>query len=157
MAKKVESESKEQVVVTKHGELSSRSVLEKMRKSELVDLVISTEMRLNEQVDLVALRGAKIDGLESQVAKLKDANKNGVKAVDDAQELLSKVRGELTIAKHAAAANKVLVDDLTSQLELAGQLSKREIDDCHAKISALEAELARLKGRAFWARLLNKQ
>jgi hypothetical protein len=157
MAKKVESESKEQVVVTKHGELSSRSVLEKMRKSELIDLVIGTETRLNEQVDLVALRGAKIDGLEHQVAKLNDLNKAASKAVDDAQELLRKVRSELAIAKHDADANKVLVDDLTSQLELAGRLSKREIDDCHAKISALEAELARLKGRAFWARLLNKQ
>lgn len=157
MAKKVESgESKEQVVVTKHGELSSRSVLDKMRKTELIDLVIGTEKRLNEQVDLVALRDVKIDGLEHQVAKLNDLNKAASKAVDDAQELLRKVRGELAIAKHDSDANKALVEDLTSQLELAGRLSKREIDDCHAKIGELEAELSKLRNRSLIERLLNK-
>lgn len=157
MAKKVESGSEEQVVVTKHDELSSRSVLEKMRKSELIDLVIGTEKRLNEQVDLVALRGVKIDGLERQVANLNVANKAAAKAVDDAQELLSKVRGELAIAKHDADANKALVEDLTSQLELVKSLSKREIDDCHKRIGELEAELSKMCNRPFFARLFNKR
>jgi len=157
MAKKVESGSEEQVVVTKHDELSSRSVLEKMRKSELIDLVIGTEKRLNEQVDLVALRGVKIDGLERQVANLNVTNKAAAKAVDDAQELLVKVRGELDIAKHDADANKALVEDLTSQLELASRLSKREIDDCHKRIGELEAELSKMCNRPFFARLLNKR
>ena len=156
MAKKVKSEIGEQVVVTKHCELSSPSVLEKMRKSELIDLVICTETRLNEQIDLVALREAKIDGLEHQVAKLNDLNKAASKAVDDAQELLRKVRGELAIARHDSDANKALVDDLTTQLELAGRLSKREIDDCHAKISELEAELSKIRNRSLIERLLNK-
>ena len=160
MAKKVESSSvrsEEQVVVTKHRELSSPSVLEKMRKSELIDLVISTEARLNEQVDLVALRDAKIDGLEHQVVKLNDSNKAAAKAVEDAQALLVKVRGELTVANHAADANKELADDLASQLELVKSLSKREIDYCHAMITALEAELSKLNNRSFFARLFDKR
>lgn len=157
MAKKTgESENKKQAVV-KHRELSSPSALDKMRKAELIDLVISTETRLNEQLDLVALRDVKIEGLEHQVANLNTSNKSAAKAVSDAQDLLLKVRGELAIAKHDADANKVLVDDLTSQLELAGQLSKREIDSCHAKISELEAELSKLKNRSFFERLMNKQ
>lgn len=153
MAKKVKEEK---VVVTKHNELSSRSVLDKMRKSELIDLVIGTETRLNEQLDLVALREAKIVGLEHHVAQLNDSNKAAAKAVDDAQELLKKVRSELAVAKHDVDANKVLVDDLTSQLELAGRLSKREIDDCHKKMAEMEAELSKIRNRSLIARLLNK-
>lgn len=153
MAKKVKEE---QVVITKHKELSSPSVLDKMRKSELIDLVISTEVRLNEQLDLVALREAKIDGLEHQVAKLNDTNKAAAKVLDETQELLKKVRGELSVAQHAAAANKELADDLTSQCELLKSLSKREIDECHKEITELKDELAKYRNRSLIERLLNK-
>lgn len=158
MAKKTgESENKKQAVV-KHHELSSPSVLDKMRKAELIDLVISTETRLNEQIDLVALRDVKIEGLEHQVGKLNDTNKAAAKVLDETQELLKKVRGDLSVAQHTAAANKELADDLASQCELLKSLSKREIDECHKKMAEMEAKLSKYRSRlpSFIVRLLDK-
>lgn len=155
----VPNQEEEKVVVTKHDELSSRSVLEKMRKAELVDLVISTEMRLNEQVDTVALRDAKIAGLLFRIGKLTkerdNLDENGKKMV----ESIAKMRGDLNQTKQAGAANKVLADNLQSEVErLKNVISgmdknldaiTKERNDLFDKLRAIEES----KKAGFWHRI----
>jgi len=155
----VPNQEEEKVVVTKHDELSSRSVLEKMRKAELVDLVISTEMRLNEQVDTVALRDAKIAGLLFRIGKLTkerdNLDENGKKMV----ESIAKMRGDLNQTKQASAANKVLADNLKAEVErLKSVISgmdknldaiTKERNDLFDKLRAIDES----KKAGFWHRI----
>lgn len=155
----VPNQEEEKVVVTKHDELSSRSVLEKMRKAELVDLVISTEMRLNEQVDTVALRDAKIAGLLFRIGKLTkerdNLDENGKKMV----ESIAKMRGDLNQTKQASAANKVLADNLQAEVErLKSVISgmdknldaiTKERNDLFDKLRAIEES----KKAGFWHKI----
>jgi len=155
----VPNQAEEKVVVTKHDELSSRSVLEKMRKAELVDLVISTEMRLNEQVDTVALRDAKIAGLLFRIGKL-SKERDGLSEKNAKMEKdIAQMRGEVNKSKQASAANKVLADNLQAEIErLKSVISgmdknldaiTNERNDLFDKLRAIEES----KKAGFWHRI----
>ena len=155
----VPNQTEEKVVVTKHDELSSRSVLEKMRKAELVDLVISTEMRLNEQVDTVALRDAKIAGLSFRIGKLAK-ERDGLSEKNAKMEKdIAQMRGEVNKSKQASAANKVLASNLEAECERLKGVIKgmdknldavtKERNELFEKLRAIEE-----KGKAgFWRRI----
>ena len=155
----VPNQDEEKVVVTKHDELSSRSVLEKMRKAELVDLVISTEMRLNEQVDTVALRDAKIAGLSFRIDKL-TKERDGLSEKNAKMEKdIAQMRGEVNKSKQASAANKVLAENLQTEVNrLKGMISgmdnnldavTKERNELFEKLRAIEEK----KKASFWRRI----
>lgn len=155
----VPNQEEEKVVVTKHDELSSRSVLEKMRKAELVDLVISTEMRLNEQVDTVALRDAKIAGLLFRVGKLAK-ERDGLSEKNAKMEKdIAKMRGDVNQTKQASAANKVLAENLQAEVaRLKSVISgidnnleavTKERNELFEKLRAIEEK----KKAGFWRRI----
>lgn len=149
-------ESGDVVNATCHEEIPSRSSLDKVRKSELIDRLVGALERVNSQLDLLALRDAKISGLETRVADLlkeRDAFKvvadNADDAIGDIRKSLEAARGEISIAQKNLAANKLLMEELSGQLKLAQVMYERDV-------KALQGELDKLRGRGFWQRLFNK-
>lgn len=149
--------------IIKHDESHPRGVLDKMRKSELVDLVIDTEKQLHDALDVVALRDVKIGGLEFRIKNLvkecadfkisaSDANSK----ITEVQQSLDKAIGELNQARQMQDASKLLVDELTTQLNLAKTVSERQIDELKQEIATLKNEAAEIDKRPFWKRFFGK-
>lgn len=144
------------VVVTKHEELPTEASLMKRCKAELVEMLLDALSRMNDAVDTVALRDAKISGLEFRVENLgkeRDAFKtiadNTDKIVGDMRSSLEKAKGDVSMARKACDANKMLVEELTNQVKLVNAMYERDVDE-------LKGELERLKCRSFFQRLFNK-